>query len=166
MALSPEDVMTTTAVRTPRAVLRRDGDVMEETFPVAPCRRGEPPRDEDTVRVRRMRRIAAAKLRYCGLEPMTDDVLVIVSELVTNAILHSGTREITLTLTLRKGLLRIKVHDGMEGWAQPKQANSNAESGRGLEMVERLVEEYGGAWGISDDRATVWCDLPARGEDQ
>ncbi|MER6031869.1 ATP-binding protein [Streptomyces sp. NPDC001851] len=156
--------MTTTAVRMPRAVLRRSGHVMDERFPVAPRRQGEPPRPEDAARVGIMRRIATARLRYCGLGAMTDDVLVILSELVTNAVLHSGTTEIGLTVTLADGFLRIKVHDGMEGSAQPVQANDNAESGRGLALVEAMVQANGGQWGVSDDGATVWCRLLAREE--
>lgn len=97
---------------------------------------------------------------------MMDDVMVIVSELVTNAILHSGTSEISLTVTLGKGFLRIKVRDGMEGSAQPNQANDTDESGRGLALVEGLVEANGGTWGVSDDGTSVWCCLLARGNEQ
>lgn len=164
---SPEkDVMTTTTVRTPRAVLRCDGDVMDERFPVATRQPGERLRKEDTARVGIMRRITAARLNYCGLGAMREDVMLIVSELVTNAILHSGATEISLTVTLAGGVLGIKVCDGMKGSAQPKQANDNAESGRGLALVEGLVEENDGEWGVSDDGTEVWCRLPARGDHQ
>ena len=139
---------------------------MDETFPVVPRRLGEPVRPEDAARVGVVRRITAARLRYCGLGPMMDDVMVIVSELVTNAIMHSGTSEISLTVTLGEGFLRIKVCDGMEGCAQPKQANDTDESGRGLALVEGLVEANGGTWGVSDDGTFVWCCLLARGDDQ
>ncbi|MFJ9752608.1 ATP-binding protein [Streptomyces chartreusis] len=44
---------------------------------------------------------------------------------------------------------------------QPKPANDDAQSGRGLAIVEGLVQENGGSWGVSDDGTTVWCLLPA-----
>ncbi|MEU3185142.1 hypothetical protein ABZ707_13210 [Streptomyces sp. NPDC006923] len=46
-------------------------------------------------------RIAAAKLKYCGLEALTDMVMLLVSELLTNAMVHSGTTEIDLRLVVR-----------------------------------------------------------------
>ncbi|KOG07339.1 hypothetical protein ADK35_44170 [Streptomyces viridochromogenes] len=108
-----------------------------------------------------MRRVAAARLRYCGLDELVDDVMTIVSELLTNALLHSGTTEIELRVALDDGSLRIEVCDGQEGSIQPKPANDNDQSGRGLAIVEGLVQENGGKWGVSDDGTTVWCLLAA-----
>ncbi|MEH0576819.1 MULTISPECIES: ATP-binding protein [Streptomyces] len=113
----------------------------------------------DAGRVGIMRRIAAARLRYCGLESMTDDVMLIVSELLTNALLHSGTTEISLSIAVDGGSLRIAVYDGMEGSAMSRPADDNAESGRGLALVEALARENGGEWGTSDAGATTWCCL-------
>ncbi|MEV5880794.1 ATP-binding protein [Streptomyces sp. NPDC052101] len=109
-----------------------------------------------------MRRIAAARLKYCGLGAMIEDVLVIVSDLVTNSILHGGTTEISLKVTLQEDRLRINVHDGIEGSIKPKQPNDSAETGRGFALVSALVQESGGDWGVSEDGTTIWCLLPAR----
>ncbi|MFD5633649.1 ATP-binding protein [Streptomyces sp. NPDC127077] len=118
------------------------------------------------LRVGASRRIVAARLRRCGLETMTDDVTLIVSELLTNALLHSGTTEISLTIALRDGCLRITVRDGMAGCAEPAEADAGAESGRGLALVDHLVEENDGAWGTGDAGAITWCRLtvPAKGK--
>ncbi|MFF8431078.1 ATP-binding protein [Streptomyces sp. NPDC016566] len=133
---------------------------MDEKFRVTPCRPGEPPRLEDASRVGIMRRITAARLRYCGLEAMTGDVMVIVSELLTNAIQHSGTAEISLKVTLPEpGKLRISVRDGVEATVTPEAAADTSESGRGLALVDGLVEENGGIWGVSEDGSFVWCLL-------
>ncbi|MCX4993378.1 ATP-binding protein [Streptomyces sp. NBC_00568] len=113
-----------------------------------------------------IRRIAAARLRYCGLEAMTDDVTLIVSELLTNALLHSGTTEISLTLAVCDGFLRITVRDGMAGCAEPGEADESAESGRGLALVDHLVEENGGAWGTRDAGAVTWCRLTVPAEEK
>ncbi|MFD9463113.1 ATP-binding protein [Streptomyces sp. NPDC060027] len=128
------------------------------TFEVAPRRGGALPQ-EDMRRVGAIRQIVAARLRYCGLELMTDDVTLIVSELLTNALLHSGTTEISLTVVVRDEFLRITVRDGMVGCAEPGEADEGAESGRGLALVDHLVEENGGAWGTSDAGAVTWCRL-------
>lgn len=151
--------MTTTAVRTPRAVLRRDGEVMRERIEIVPRNGDDPPRPQDATRVGALRRIAAAKLRYCGLDLLIDEVLLIVSELLTNAVLHSGTRQITLSLRLEHGVLRIAVVDGMPGGARREDVNGEAESGRGLALVDALVRENGGRWGTSGDGAETWCSL-------
>ena len=153
----------TTALPTPRVALHRDGDLMSERFRVAPRRGNAPARDEDTCRVGMMRRIAAARLRYCGLDTLIDEVTVIVSELLTNAVLHSGTTEVALSLSVRNGFLRVTVTDGMPGAATRKDVDENAESGRGLALLEALVAEHGGTWGTSDDGAKTWCDLTIPG---
>jgi anti-sigma regulatory factor (Ser/Thr protein kinase) len=106
-----------------------------------------------------MRRITAARLRYCGLDALLDEAMLIVSELLTNALLHSGTTQITLTITVEEGDLHIAVGDGMPGYAAPKPADEDAESGRGLALVEGIVQENGGTWGTRDAGATTWCRL-------
>ena len=151
--------MTTTAVRRPRTVHRRGGDVMSERFRVTPHCGDAPPPAEDACRVGIMRRTAAARLRCCGLEAMTDDVMLIVSELLTNALLHSGTTEISLTIAVEDGSLHIAVRDGRPGSAMAKAAEDEDESGRGLLLVEALVKESGGTWGTSDAGAQTWCSL-------
>ncbi|MGW3952980.1 ATP-binding protein [Streptomyces sp. NPDC004752] len=155
--------MTTTAVPSLRAAPHHYGDVLNETIRVAPRRGDDPLRAEDTVRVGIMRRIVSARLRYCGLEVLHDDVMLIVSELLTNALLHSGTTKITLSITVEDESLRIAVGDGMPGCAAPKPTDGDAESGRGLALVEHLVQENGGDWGTGDAGATTWCllDVPA-----
>ncbi|MFF8574008.1 ATP-binding protein [Streptomyces sp. NPDC015408] len=134
---------------------------MSERFKVA-AGRGTP-RPEDACRVGVMRRIAAARLRYCGLHTLTEDVSVIVSELLTNALLHSATDEITLKITAAGGFLRVAVHDGMPCPAAARDADETAESGRGLFLVDALVSERGGVWGTADAGATTWCRLAVPG---
>ncbi|MFE1856270.1 ATP-binding protein [Streptomyces sp. NPDC059489] len=112
-----------------------------------------------------MRRIAAARLRYCGLEALIGDLMIIVSELLTNAVLHSGSQEISLSLALRDGFLRVTVTDGMPGAATQKHVGEKAESGRGLMLVKALAEENGGSWGTADDGAQTWCTLAVPAEE-
>lgn len=147
--------MTTTAVRA--AVIRHD-DLMHVSFAIAHRSLGTPPSPRDGARVGAMRRIAAARLRYCGLDALRDDVCLIVSELLTNAILHSGAVTVSLVMAVRDGALYLSVEDGMRGSVPaPSRYDLDAESGRGLALVGSVVQENGGSWGA--EAGAVWCRL-------
>ncbi|OKI10218.1 ATP-binding protein [Streptomyces sp. CB02923] len=95
-----------------------------------------------------------------GLPYIADDAELVVSELVTNAVMHSGGRKITVALTLRDGCLRITVGDGTPGnTALPTPPEDADEHGRGLFLVQSIAAGQKGAWGISGNGATTWCDL-------
>ncbi|MFF7792919.1 ATP-binding protein [Streptomyces sp. NPDC007991] len=152
--------MTTTAVRTPSAVLRRGGDVMNERIAIAPRQGDNPPRPEDAAWVGHLRRIATAKLNHWGLGALAGDVSLISSEFLTNAVLHSGATHIMLKLAVRDGCLHITVIDGMPGCAVLTDPGDDSESGRGLWLVDLLAKERGGTWGTRADGAETWCALP------
>lgn len=91
---------------------------------------------------------------------------LVVSELVTNAIVHTTSRSITCELrSLRDGEgLRIAVRDEGHTGAGPRPAEGRPaeEHGRGLLLVAALAT----AWGALDTETgaglTVWAELPAR----
>lgn len=152
--------MTTTAVRTPRVSLLRDRVLLDERIQVTPRRGVASARQEDSCQVGVMRRKAAAKLRHSGCQALIDEVMLIVSELLTNALLHSGTTEIRLIIAVKGEALHIAVRDGVPGEARPRAAGDDkSESGRGLLLVEALSRESGGSWGTSDAGAETWCSL-------
>lgn len=144
----------------------RSWTVLNERFNVSVRQSGLGVRHEDALRVGGTRRIAAARLRYCGLEAMTDDVMLVVSELLTNALQHSGTTEISLIITVADGALRVRVRDGMPSSAVPRRPGPSAESGRGLLLVDAVAKENGGTWGTSEAGAETWCCLPLPGQGQ
>ncbi|HBF84941.1 MAG TPA: ATP-binding protein [Streptomyces sp.] len=113
----------------------------------------------DAARAGSMRRIAAARLRDCGLQTMTDDVMLIVSELVTNAVMHSGGTTIDCEMVLRDGRLRIAVSSDVPGLPRLQSPRPDAEAGRGLLLVDALAD----SWGVSSDGTTTWCVLTAEG---
>ncbi|WP_405698323.1 ATP-binding protein [Streptomyces coelicoflavus] len=157
--MSPRPAAANTAVRAQRTAPLVDGEVMNERIVVAPRRRDDMPRPQDAARVGVLRRIAAARLKHHGLDALIDDVLLISSELLTNALLHSGAAEITLNLTVRGGCLRITVIDGMPGRAERRKVDDEAETGRGLGLIAILAAQSGGTWGTSEDGAATWCSL-------
>ena len=87
----------------------------------------------------------------------TDDVLLCVSELATNALLHGVLpgRGYRLRLwSYADGLLRVEVHDSGDGL--PHIAVPADESGRGLLLVQALAD----AWGVDQRKPgkVVWCE--------
>ena len=71
----------------------------------------------------------------------TEDVALVFSELVTNAVVHgAGTLRITVTAQLRS--VRIDVHDTNPHRPEPR-LDANAPGGLGLRIVEQLSERWG-----------------------
>ncbi|MCC9153823.1 ATP-binding protein [Streptomyces parvulus] len=139
-------------------------DAMSICFEVSPCRSRHSIAGDDARRVQMTRRATAARLNDWGLTALVDDAVLMVSELVTHAIQHSATDEITLVVSVREDSLHIRVSDGTPVRAQLRRADDDAESGRGLWLVEALVVERGGSWGTSDTGEETWCCLPVAAE--
>ncbi|MGI5380851.1 ATP-binding protein [Streptomyces sp. CA-251387] len=94
-----------------------------------------------------IRRSVAAQLAAWQLQHVEQQVMLIVSELITNAITH-GKGQVWLALkllhTLEGPTLRIEVCDhGAWPGESPRFADSNAEHGRGLLLVQNLADEAG-----------------------
>ena len=98
--------------------------------------------------------------------PSTAVLQLIVTELVTNSIVHSrsGYRvggKVTLTLTGHSRRVRVAVTDsGGSALPQVREVNSCAESGRGLFMVAALAT----TWNCFRDPSgavTTWAEVPA-----
>ncbi len=139
-----------------------DQDGMTVSFPIRLRRvHGRIP-VEDARRVRDMRHLARARLCHCDLDDMADDVELIVSELVTNAIQHSHGSQITMTLRLVSEVLRLTVRDDTCRRPRVQRPPDEAENGRGLFLVRQIAEQHRGSWGISPDGTITWCALPIR----
>jgi anti-sigma regulatory factor (Ser/Thr protein kinase) len=90
-----------------------------------------------------------------GSVERSQEARLVVSELVTNAIVHAGT-EIELTVVVRSDAIRIEVTD--LGGGLPKSSDPDeGTTGRGLPIVEALSC----GWGVVELGAgkTVWCEL-------
>ncbi|MGW6458179.1 SpoIIE family protein phosphatase [Streptomyces sp. NPDC055078] len=89
------------------------------------------------------RRFTARTLRSWGAEDAMDVALLIVSELVTNAIAHTH-GQVRLDLTLAQDRLRIAVNDASpRSPARPAALDLDATGGRGLLIVEALSAAWG-----------------------
>ncbi len=106
------------------------------------------------------RQFAAEALAGWEIGDRDDDVLICVSELVTNALLHGAPPGRGLLLRLRHGdagTLRIEVHDSGGGHPRNPDPGGEEESGRGLLLVEALSDH----WGVTPRHPgkVVWCEF-------
>ncbi|MFF2010740.1 ATP-binding protein [Streptomyces sp. NPDC058195] len=117
-----------------------------------------------------VRKFVRDALRDWACEKRADDVVLCVSELATNALLHGvppgrGFR-LRLSLDPGDGVLRVEVHDSGDGEVRlpGAWADSGAESGRGLLMVATLAD----TWGVGERNPgkVVWCEFAVRGPDR
>jgi len=75
-----------------------------------------------------------------------DAALLLTSELVTNAIRHEagqGAQPVVLAIASSRGRLRVDVHDTSRSLPAVAEVPADAETGRGLLLVETLSDEWG-----------------------
>ncbi|AJE80545.1 regulatory protein [Streptomyces albus] len=91
------------------------------------------------------------------------DAVLLVCELVTNAVVHSGSSRVLCGLSLTShGRLRIEVHDeGGTAIRRPDNARPGPEdeSGRGLLIVQQLADSWGTARSTRTGGKAVWAVL-------
>lgn len=95
------------------------------------------------------------------------DAVLLVSELTTNAVLHTDSEQVLCGLTLTGGeqRLRIELHDeGRTPIRTPirppeHQAGPCQESGRGLFLVQELADRWGSAHSTRAEGKVVWAEL-------
>lgn len=102
------------------------------------------------VHARDARRRARVLLAAWGLGEQASLGELVVSELVTNAVCH-GQTPIWMRLSLGSGDLRVEVHDGGAGRPVRRHVVGSDECGRGLELLDGLIELYGGERGVISD---------------
>src|SRR5215468_7418191 len=104
--------------------------------------------------VRQVRADAQGLLAGC---PAADEVILCLSELAANAVLHSDSRRPGGTFTIRiescpGAYIRIEVEDDGGPWLAPA---PDSGSGRGLDIIRALAAEWGVA--TSPARRAVWA---------
>ena len=110
----------------------------------------------DAGQVRAARRFLAGLLDGC---PATGDALLCVSELATNAVLHSRSGgpggRFTVRATRQAGSVRVEVVDEGGPWGHER--DGDGQSGRGLLIVGELASRWGREDGAG--RRTMWFEL-------
>lgn len=115
------------------------------------------------VSVARARQLTRARLiGWAMCEDTCDTAALVISELVTNAIVHTAGEHVVCELHDQDEVVRIAVRDGgcTPGEPRPAQQRPDEEYGRGLLLVAALCR----AWGAQEagPGLLVWADLPSQ----
>ena len=110
----------------------------------------------DTAEVVRARRMVQTHLRAWGYLDDVETMTLLVSELVTNAVVH-GRGPVHVTLTAGDGTVRVAVED--HGGGRPhlvRTVTAMHDGGWGLRLVDRLADEWGSVQ--AGGRTSVWME--------
>jgi anti-sigma regulatory factor (Ser/Thr protein kinase) len=93
------------------------------------------------------------------------DVRLLVSELVTNSVRHSGIQNhdrVHMQVQVSESTLRVEVADPGQGFApQPRDMDRSRPGGWGLYLVDQLADR----WGVARDHLNrVWFEMDQDGE--
>lgn len=86
-------------------------------------------------------------------------VELLVSELVTNAVLHAGS-PVELVVRRQPGRVRVEVGDDSSMAPHRRDSDEEATVGRGVDMVEMLAEQWGVDTDVADGKV-VWFEVSA-----
>ncbi|MDV5149390.1 ATP-binding protein [Streptomyces sp. SBC-4] len=113
-----------------------------------------------TASVARARRLAEERLILWGCGPgIRDTVALVVSELVTNAVVHTASNRVICELREGEDTLRIAVRDE-GGPAGPRMRDCGEdERGRGLLIVDALCTAWGADRTGHGTAQIVWAEL-------
>jgi DNA-binding NarL/FixJ family response regulator len=114
----------------------------------------------DPATPRAARRFVTEALRMWDLDELTESVTLLVSELVTNAVVHAGS-DVEVLVRLTDGTACVEVTDSSESVPAPREASLEDSSGRGLALVEAMARR----WGVRPcpgGGKTVWFEVDRR----
>jgi anti-sigma regulatory factor (Ser/Thr protein kinase) len=108
------------------------------------------------------RRFVTDAVTRWGYGSRVDDLAVVVSELVTNAVLHAQT-DVTVHVSSDGSVIRVAVEDGHRAPPAVVTAPSDRISGRGLFLVDTLADRWGTETAGANGKI-VWAELSVASE--
>ena len=129
--------------------------IMARVLPVDDSWIATLPLSEDLAMVGRARRFTRATLDAWGLPSLCEYAELLVSELVSNALLHAGTP--TQLRLFRDRMLTLEVADADSHAPSLRRVAEDEEGGRGMHLVNELAHR----WGSRTTRhgKVVWLEL-------
>ncbi len=104
---------------------------------------------------RQGRRFVQQQLTAWGLDGLVDDVSLVTTELVTNAVLHARSElEVVIEMGER---VRLEVHDRSVEIPAVRSAAGLMATGRGLRLVELLASTWGAQ--PTTGGKLIWCEF-------
>ncbi|MEF3116596.1 ATP-binding protein [Streptomyces chrestomyceticus] len=101
-----------------------------------------PSRPESAFTARRLTQSVLSR-RWNVSQQLTEHAVLLVSELVGNAVRHTGARTFGLRMLRRRGWIRIEVRDPSRGLPCLMPVHEMDISGRGLFLVDKLSDRWG-----------------------
>ncbi|MGW4894669.1 ATP-binding protein [Kitasatospora sp. NPDC004240] len=144
------------------AVRRRPDGPGEGVWRFAePVEQASVPRTRHAVRDRLLAQ-GMAGVRY---QELVDDVLLIVSELVGNAVTHAADKSprVTTELIITDGWVRVSVEDGDPYRPKAQETDTGRTGGRGLLLVKSVTLQAGGVCDVErtgEGGKVIWASLP------
>ncbi|RLU84007.1 hypothetical protein CTZ27_27970 [Streptomyces griseocarneus] len=125
----------------------------------------------DPAEVGRARKWARSRLAGSGIgvdEPLAETLILLISELVTNAVVHTGCPAVLRMLFPDSGgvsgmaggcagTVRVEVADISARPPRPRRAEGDDTGGRGLELVDGLADRWG--WQPEGAGKRIWCEV-------
>ena len=104
-----------------------------------------------------------ATLWALEVDGLLEDATVVVSELVTNAVIHART-EILVDVAVSGESVRISVSDQNSRLPTVPETPEDATNGRGLHLVAAISKD----WGVDDGTVgkAVWAELRGEGDNK
>ncbi|WP_171172494.1 ATP-binding protein [Streptomyces sp. I05A-00742] len=129
----------------------------------------------DPAEVGRARRWARSRLAGSGIgvdEPLAETLILLISELVTNAVVHTGCPAVLRMFFPGAagaagpaagpgaGTVRVEVADISARPPRRRCAKGDETGGRGLELVDGLADRWG--WQQEGSGKRIWCEVDRR----
>ncbi len=109
--------------------------------------------------VRSARQLVSGALRDWGLEHLEEPAVLLVSELVTNAVLHARTH-LAVEVEHTETVVRVRVRDGSRRRPRLRRHEVSAATGRGLRMLSAMACRWGCDDAAEPYAKAVWFELP------
>lgn len=115
---------------------------------------------DDDLAPRAARRFVDGVLAEAGYDDVLDVVQLLVTELVTNAVMHARS-DATVAVRLLPDAVRVEVVDRDDSFPKRRTPHPDRPGGRGLELVEQMST----SWGIDmlDVGKRTWFEVAREG---